>query len=199
MLIDAIALKLVQKLLDENIIKFDDWDVYMSGLQLLISGIFKFLGFMMIAFFLDSVPEAVAFLAAFAFIRIFAGGYHLKSYLACFITTGIFMVGSILVGQAWLVNTSILYTAAILAAAFMLILIYAPIDHANRKSSHKEYRLNRKKSIAAILLLSAVIFILFLINQRWIVFCNIAAIAAFLGCITLTPIFASRRTIYHRT
>jgi len=192
MIIDAIAMRLVQKLLDENVITFEKWEIYLYGFQLMIAGVAKFSGFMVLAFFLDCVVQAIAFLTVFALLRVFAGGHHAKSYLECFITTCLLLFSSILVAQSDLLG-SISYTVAILVVAFTIIIKYAPVDSPNRRLNEAEKKLNRKRSIMVVSIVSLGTFTAYLLKQDLLELCNIVALAVLLESITLIPIFAFRQ------
>lgn len=190
MLIDAIAVRLTQKLVDKDIIHFDDWDVYLFGLQLMISGILKTLGFMIIAWGLGCIPETLVFLAAFALLRIYAGGYHSSSYLKCFFTTVILAYGSIYIFRLGLLQPSIINIVIMLAAASAMVIIYAPVDSENRRLSEGEHSLNRSKSVAAFVVSAIFILIVSITYPEFTMFSSIAAAAIFLESLTLAPIFA---------
>jgi accessory gene regulator B len=192
MTIDAMAMRLVQKLLDDNVIPFEKWEIYLYGLQLMLSGVVKFSGFMVLAFFFNCVVQAIFFLTGFALLRIFAGGHHAGSYLECFISTCLLMFSSILVAKSQLLG-SIAYTVAILAAALIIILKYAPVDCPNRRLTEAEKKLNRKRSIMVVTLVSFGIFTAYLLKQDLLGLCNVVALALLLESITLIPIFAFRQ------
>ncbi|OGO76712.1 MAG: hypothetical protein A2Y23_06620 [Clostridiales bacterium GWB2_37_7] len=190
MLIDTLSRKLIQRMLDKEIIKFDDWEIYMFGLQLMISGVFKFIGFMIFAWALGWIVEAFIFLVVFGLIRVSAGGYHAKSYLMCFITTGIMMTTAILLSKLFLSRFSVVGLTVVLMIASLMVILYAPVDSPNRRLTAKERKINRIRSLLTVFCLSAIALLTYLLFPQGLVFCNVAALAMLFESITLAPIFA---------
>jgi accessory gene regulator B len=176
-------------MLDKEIIQFDDWEIYMYGLQLLISTVFKLTGFMLIASILGWVAEALIFLTVFSMLRVNAGGIHAQSYLLCFVATGTMMTAAILLSKV-LLNYSVLILPAALTIAVTLIIIFAPVDSPNRRLNEQERKLNRTRSLVVVFSLTAIVLVTYFIYPQVLVFCYIAALAMLFESITLTPIFA---------
>lgn len=193
MFIDSIAIKLTQKLVDRDVIKFEDWDVYLFGLQLMISGIFKFVGFMLIAGALGWIAEAMVFLTAFSLLRIYAGGFHVSTYLRCFLATCLMMFISIWLLKTTILGASVLFTFTSMLAAIALVLAYAPVDTPNRRLSEGERKLNRFRSILVIFLETIGVLLICLLSPKLLLFCNILAAACLLQSITLMPAFAEEQ------
>lgn len=186
MLIDTLSRRLVQRMLDKEIIKFDDWEIYMYGLQLLISTVFKLTGFMLFAWLLGWVPEALVYLIVFSMLRVNAGGIHAESYLMCFLVTGTMMITAILISRTFVAFTNFGLPIALIAAV-TLILIYAPVDSPNRRLNDNERRVNRIRSLVVVFSLTAIVLATYLLYPQGLVFCNIAALAMLFESITLTP------------
>jgi accessory gene regulator B len=189
MLIDTLSRRLVQRMLDKEIIKFDDWEIYMFGIQLIVSAVFKLIGFMTFAWVLGWTVEALIFLTIFGMIRVNTGGYHAKSYLMCFIVTGTMMTAAILLSKIYLVHSTVALPV-ILTVAVALILIYAPVDSANRRLNTKEREVNRIRSLLMAFFLSAIILLAYWLYPQGLIFCNVAAMAMLFESMTLAPIFA---------
>lgn len=189
-MIDRLSRKLTQKLIDNEIIAFEDWEVYMYGLQMLISGFIKLIGFMAIAWVLGWTLEALVFIVAFSMLRVNAGGYHASTYLKCFVITSVFTFASIWLVKKYFISASFIYTAIILSMAAVLVLLYAPVDTPNKKMVGREKSIYRARSLMTMLLECSTIIAAYLINPKIITFCNIAAMALLSEGITLMPLIA---------
>lgn len=190
-MIDKLSRKLTQKLIDKEVIAFEDWEVYMYGLQMLISGAVKFIGFMAIAWMLGWVVEALVFIITFSMLRVNAGGYHADTYLKCFVITSGFAFLSICLVKTFYIVDSFICTAIILAVAAALVLLYAPVDTPNKRMIGKEKSIFRKKSIIMMCMETSIIVIAYLINPLNLALCNIAAMAMLCEGLTLTPLIAA--------
>lgn len=189
-MIDRLSRKITQSLIDKEIISFDDWEVYMYGLQMMISGIVKLIGFMIIAWVLGWIVETIVFITTFSLLRVNAGGYHADTYLKCFLVTSIATFLSIGIVKYYFVSDSIIYLAIISLLAGVLVLFHAPVDTLNKRMVGNEKKIFRRRSILVLTLEISVIVIAYFISPKISIFCNISAMAILFEGITLTPIFA---------
>ncbi len=188
-MIDRLSKKITQRLLDKQIISFDDWEVYMYGLQVIISGIAKFTGLMIIAWVLGWIIEAIVFITAFSLLRINAGGFHTDTYLKCFLVTSVITILSIWIVKNYFISSLFIYTAIILFSVGILVLFYAPVDTPNKRMVGNEKKIFKMRSIIVLMLEISIIVTTYFINPMLLVFCNIAAMAMIFEGITLTPLF----------
>lgn len=189
-MIDKLSRKLTQKLIDNGIIAFDDWEVYMYGMQMLIFGAFKLVGFMLIAWVLGWLAEAFVFITVFSLLRAYAGGYHEDTYLKCFLMTSGVTFLSIWIVKKYFVSESIIYTAIIVAVAAVLVFIYAPVDSPSKRMVGREKAVFRARSLTVLFVEVTVIIAAYVISPNMTAFCNIAAMAMLFEAITLTPLVA---------
>lgn len=188
-MIDKICRTITQKLVKNNIIKFEDHDIYMYGLQLFIASIFKGIGIFAIAYGLGWIKEAAIFIIAFGILRINAGGYHCSTYFRCFIVTILTMTISIILA-IFITPYNTFITIPILAISILLILQYAPVDTPNKPLSNKEYTIYRKRSIVTVSLESLIILVVYILKKELSIYCNIATIAILNESLTLMPLIS---------
>lgn len=184
-MVDRICRIVTQQLVQKNIIEFEDYDIYMYGLQMFIASIFKGIGIFAIFYGLGWLKEAIVFIMAFGILRINAGGYHSSTYFRCFILTIITMIISIVLAIFIIPYTFMILP--ILVISILLVLQYAPVDTPNKPLSNEEYLVYRKRSIIVVLLESLIILIIFIIKKDFLIYCNIAAMAILNEALTLTP------------
>jgi accessory gene regulator B len=191
-MIDAVVRAVAQKFIDNNIIKTDDVDIYIYGLQMMISGIVKFIGFILIAWTLGWIPEALVFIITFSSIRVYAGGYHADTYIKCFLITATATFLSIFIVRTFFIDYMFPCTAILIILACSMIFKYAPVDTPNKRIAGDEIKVYRAKAIRNMLLEILLIVIVLLLAPQWMFFCNIAAMAMFFEGITLLPIFLDK-------
>lgn len=193
MFIDLVSKRTTELLVDKNIILDSDNEIYVYGLQLLIATILKITGLFIIALFLGCMKEFIVFLAAFSILRVFAGGYHAQTYLKCFIVTAVSMFSIIELGKYIPSGISINLIVILIITSIFIVMKYAPIDNPNKKLTADEYKKFKKASIFIVIIESIVILMLAVFYKKGIHYCNIASMAIFLECITLTPLISSTK------
>lgn len=184
-MIDSLSRYITQRLVNNNIIDFDDIDIYIYGFQLFFATLFKGIGLLIIGATLGYIKEILVFIATFSVLRVYAGGYHSPSYLKCFIITVIFTLISILGGELLTYLNHFYLTLGILIIATILILIYAPVDSENRPLTESEHKRYRKISIFIIMLQVLIIILLYNFKEQLILYCNIASISILIEALTL--------------
>lgn len=189
-MIDWAANTIANKLISSNVIELDDQEIYLYGLQMMISGLVKSVGFALIAWFLGWIPEAFVFIVTFSTLRLFAGGYHADTYLKCFLITASATFISIFAVKVLLADHMLAVTATLISAASLLVIRYAPIDTPNKRFVGDERSIYRKKTLSLLALQVSTILLVLLLAPQWMVFCNIAAMALIFEGITLLPVFA---------
>ena len=133
-------------MVSNKIIDAAKFDVYAYGLEILIAYIGYFAVFYFIAFVTKTVLESTVFCLGFIILRRFSGGFHASTYLRCHMLFAVNHLVFILLLK--LLPTSI-YPALFISVpgiAFILIWIFAPVDHENRPFNANEYRIFKKRS-----------------------------------------------------
>lgn len=189
-MIDRISAKIVETLIENKVIPNEDQDVYLYGLQLLISTTAKGLGLMIIAILLGFVKETFVFIITFMLLRINAGGYHSHSYLRCFAATVCFVAASIAIVETIGNYNSIYILLAILGMANLLVFLYAPADTPNKPLIGYEIKMYRKRSIVVVGIGSLIILGVYSLNNMLLPYCSVAALGFLIESITLMPIVA---------
>lgn len=184
-MINAIAKNLSKKLVTLDIIKFDDYDVIIFGLEVILSTIFEILGLLMLGLFFNSFLEITIFIGFFSILRVNSGGYHASTCFRCFLLSSVLSFSSILTlkNAPWLNTPLTLFTLII--SAIIIIIAYAPVDTPNKPFSSEEFVMYRKKSLLVLSFEVLLIILFFILNKEFIIYCNVAASAIFFQGITL--------------
>ncbi|WP_425449765.1 accessory gene regulator ArgB-like protein [Dethiothermospora halolimnae] len=184
-MIDTVAKKTTEKLINNDIISFDDYDIYLYGLQLVYSTIVDFIGIILITFALGWIKEAIIFLLIFSTLRVQAGGYHAKTYLSCFIMTSLFVLVPIWGVKNLEVLKSLSFQGLIIFIAMIIFFIFAPKDTPNKPLSEREVKKYRRNSRILVTVYSLTIIVTCIYSKNLIEFCAIASLAVFIESLTL--------------
>jgi accessory gene regulator B len=129
---------------NKNIIESGKQEIYTYGIRqgiLIIINIATVVG---IGLVMGLLAESMVFLVTYMLIRTYAGGYHAKSQLGCYIFSTV-AVTVILLGIKHITFSGSIYLFATLISA-TIIYVLSPIENINKPLSQKEKILYGKKS-----------------------------------------------------
>lgn len=84
-MMEKISVRLTKLLLKKNYIKESDRHIYQYGIQMMLETGFSFITSVIICCLWGKIIEGILFFAVFIPLRSFLGGFHLKSYGACYL------------------------------------------------------------------------------------------------------------------
>lgn len=100
------------------------------GMEVVLDNVSKLIGFILISALLGCLKKTMILLLVFGLLRLFAGGVHMDSSLACFFVTGLIVVGGSVVSINYQADR--LFFVFIMGILCILAYIYAPsgtIEH----------------------------------------------------------------------
>ena len=151
--------KLVDLLIQREIIKEDDAPLYLYGLRNLFLDLLNIAVLTVISLILGMFSQFLIFMGFYVPLRYFAGGFHASSATKCFF----FSVGIILVVFTCLKfipwSTSLNLSIALISAAVIAFL--APVADANKPLDADENRVYRKMAIR-VLGVQVIVFLILL-------------------------------------
>ena len=141
-MLNKTAVRLAKKLLSLQIITEEVFDIYVYGLELLLSFFFSSSVIVIIGAMLGRIIETLVFLLVFVLLRSFTGGYHANSYLMCSIVTFSTYGAVLLLAELFALPLIAYIVLATLGGA--LVLAFVPIEHPNKRitdSQKKKYKI----------------------------------------------------------
>ncbi|HSH35691.1 accessory gene regulator B family protein, partial [Schnuerera sp.] len=72
-------------LITNKIIDIEDRDIYIYGLELLISTLFTSISILILGLLIGEWISGVAYLTVYFLLKSYTGGYHAKHYYECYI------------------------------------------------------------------------------------------------------------------
>ncbi len=167
-----LATKVTNYFIRKNIVKEDEQETYIYCFELLIATIVNLLVMLVIAVATQLYLESFIFTIVFMSMRGICGGYHANTHLTCFLT--LMIVFGAFITMLKLINVIYLFYISIgcLVLASIIICLLAPIDSITKPLTIKEYKKNKKKSIALLSFYIGISIILLIFQKtRYFSFC----------------------------
>lgn len=143
-------------LVSNNIITDEDASVYAYGLELILATIVNTFVVCVIGIVMGRFIETILFLASFAILRSFSGGYHASTHVKCLVILVVaYMINMVLI---WMISVEyMLYASLVLQfISIFLIFKYAPVENENKPLNEEERRNYKIKSRILSLVLAAI-------------------------------------------
>lgn len=183
-MIERLAKNLTEKFISNKIIKPDEREVYNYCFETTIVMGISYTILLILAIVFKEPLSSLIFLLSFLVFRKTCGGYHANSYIAC----GIMSLISYLLVILVIKKIDIIFNISfiLLIIGLVIILMFSPIENANKPFTEKQYKRFKviSKALAAILIFVFTIFVLcgkhdLLVNKYFFSFCYGIDLAAF--------------------
>lgn len=160
--------KIGNDLVRSNVVKEEDAEIYIYGINQILTSVLNVSSALIIGLILGTFFEVMVFMAAYIPLRIFAGGYHAKTPLRCYIFSLIMLI-VVSIGMKYLILSEWAYYA-VLSAALLIVLAISPVEDKNKPLDEIEHKVYKKRAliIAATELVISIIFRLAGLNKLFI-------------------------------
>jgi accessory gene regulator B len=187
-MISKIVDLVLENLADNNKINQENRQIYAYVLENFISAVITWVVFSVVAILLKIPDKMIIFVAFYAPIRKFAGGYHAKTRAGCLLLS-LFSTLLMIYMSMFISGLTMWYIGAILCVVLSIISIFAfaPVDHHNRRLSLEKKYLNRRISRYIIVIECGLVIIGMLFFRQWKVYILIASMALLLEGAVLIP------------
>lgn len=132
---------------NNDIISEEDKEIYVYGLEIIISSLIGMLLIIGIGICLNKIVYSIIFLSTFVPIRMYTGGYHANSYIQCnltFVSIYLVTLGIIMIVPSNYIG--ITSTVMILMTIY-IIFKYAPIDNEHKRLTIEEKKKHKKVAL----------------------------------------------------
>jgi len=140
-----LSVHVTDQFIQYKVISGEDYEVYRYGVQNGIILLFNLLSALTIGFLCKMPIECSLFLFSFIPLRSFAGGYHAKTAVRCYLYSMMIITG-ILLGIRYLNIPAWIYMA-LSGFGILTTLILAPIEDRNKPLDSIEKSVYRKRSL----------------------------------------------------
>ncbi|HDK7155511.1 TPA: accessory gene regulator B family protein [Clostridium botulinum] len=165
-MIFSISKKIVDKLIDGGIITSDDKDLYTYGFHQGFLIIFNIFTTVVIGLLFKMVWESLIFLMAYIPLRSYAGGYHAKTPLRCYMCSIIIMI-VVFLGIKFIYWNSFI-CSIITFCTTSIIFILEPVEDRNKPLDQKEIDVYKKRTKVILLVLIGIGLICWFIDNKQI-------------------------------
>jgi len=155
-------------LITNRIIDIDDREVYIYGLELLISTIFTSISILILALIIGEMPSAIIFLLIHFLLKSYTGGYHAEYYYICYIYSLVSFIVLIFLKNIILLAYKPILGALLLIASTIIIFKFAPVTNENNPKTDEEIAKNKKEARKRVIVLSLISIIGYLIKAELI-------------------------------
>lgn len=179
----------LEKLCSRNIIKEEDKEVYLFGLELLMATFLKALGLLVVGIVTGLLKEICIFILFFSSLRIQAGGFHAKTVLGCFAGTLVIILGSIALLNQLVIAYQPYYILASMVISIVLVFLFAPLESENKPLNKEEKVIYRRRSLQTVIMGNIIILTLMLVSEENTYLWTIASTGFLFESLSLIPIF----------
>ncbi|MCH4239670.1 MAG: accessory gene regulator B family protein [Oscillospiraceae bacterium] len=182
-----IAEQCARKLTDRQVIRPAEMEVYTYGFEQILSTGIILLTILLLACLTGSAAAGVLFIVCFVPVRIFAGGFHCRTYGGCFFfSNGMFLLALLL---TWLfarlpANVTVLLDCVVVLLCCCAVFAVAPVQNSNNPLTATKVRRNRCRARRTIAVQAPVILFASLtcyVRQIDLFFCSLAAVSTALS------------------
>ncbi len=178
------SLNLARTLAEKNIINIEDIEIVAHGIiigvRLCINTLLTFL----LGMLLDMAFESIFFIIMFSAVRSYAGGFHFKKPVYCYIMSSAVIILALVIAKNVLIYNIGLLNILLMLISMTILVCFAPIETASKPLDDKEKTIFRKRTIR-----NSIIELLFASNLKIYSFIIVLAI-------TLSAILVVIQLIY---
>ncbi|SHD78193.1 accessory gene regulator ArgB-like protein [Schnuerera ultunensis] len=153
-------------LIINKIIDIEDRDIYIYGLELLISTLFTSISILILGFFTGEWVSGVAYLSVYIFLKSYTGGYHAKHYYECYIYSILVFIVLIIIKNITLLNCQPIIGLFSLFFSTIIVFKFAPVVNKNNPKTKEEVAKNKKIARRRILLLGIIVVLGYIVKAE---------------------------------
>lgn len=144
-LLTRLSRKIVNDLTRSDIVKAEDAEIYIYGINQILMYSINISSALIIGLIFDVFTEVAVFMAAYIPLRSFAGGYHAKTPLRCYVFSVIMLI-VVSIGLKYLHIADWVYYA-VLVAATLVVLVLSPVEDRNKPLDEIEHKVYKRRTI----------------------------------------------------
>lgn len=142
---EKLSHKIGDDLVRSGVVKEEDAEVYIYGINQILAYVLNASSSLIIGLIFGVTFEIVIFMAAYIPLRSFAGGYHAKTPLRCYIFSVIMLI-VVSIGLKYLSVSEWVYYAVLLASV-LGVLVLSPVEDRNKPLDEMEHKVYKKRTV----------------------------------------------------
>ena len=143
--LEKLSHKIGDDLVRSGVVKEEDAEVYIYGINQILAYVFNAFSSLIIGLIFGVTFEIIIFMAAYIPLRSFAGGYHAKTPLRCYIFSVIMLI-VVSIGLKYLSVSEWVYYAVLLASV-LGVLVLSPVEDRNKPLDEMEHKVYKKRAV----------------------------------------------------
>ena len=164
-MINKLIQNIVEVLIESDVISEDRKDIYVYGLDLIVSGMISVIAVFFMGIMIGEFFYTVIYNIIMVAVRIYTGGYHASTRFKCLISyMFVFIISMILLKMGFIRSNGIVGIIGILLA-IIIVIIYAPLENKNKILSENQKRNYKIISLAEYGILIGITVIMKFINE----------------------------------
>lgn len=142
---EKIAARITEWLIAKKAVTVDEKEIYAYGVFHLMLNIIDTISIMLLALLFHDVISTVIYILCFCTLRRYAGGYHAKTVITCYLLTLTSSFGMLVLLQQFEIPTAVQMALWIISGIF--ILLFAPVQNENKILDETEKKVFKKRTI----------------------------------------------------
>jgi len=143
--LEKLSHKIGDDLVRSGVVKEEDAEVYIYGINQILAYVLNVSSSLIIGLIFGVTLEIIIFMAAYIPLRSFAGGYHAKTPLRCYIFSVIMLI-VVSIGLKYLCLADWVYYA-VLAVSVFVILALSPVEDKNKPLDEVEHKVYKRRTV----------------------------------------------------
>ena len=161
---ETLAIKFVNRLISSSIIKKEDAEIYIYGFKEIVFVALNLITTIFIGLIFNKIFEVILFMITYIPIRVYAGGYHARTKLRCYIFSVLMLISVCYILKLYLLKSYLLIvTLAIISSSIILYL--APVEDKNKPLDEIEIEVYTKRTIRNLIVVLIVLCITLIFNK----------------------------------
>ena len=156
--------KFILALINRNIIKEEDKEIYSYGFNQILFMILNFITILIIGILFNMLFETIIFIITYIPIRIYAGGYHARTQTKCYIFSVFMLISALYIIKLQLMS-NILIIILLSIISSIIILSLAPVEDKNKILDEKEIETYRKIAIKNLVIILIFLIVSLILNN----------------------------------
>ena len=144
-LLAKLSHKIGNDMVKSKVVEAEDVEIYIYGINQILTSVLNVSSALIIGFIFGVIPEVAVFMAAYIPLRSFAGGYHAKTPLRCYIFSVIMLI-IVSIGMKYLYIANWVYYI-VLAATTIVVLVLSPVEDRNKPLDEIEQKVYKKRTM----------------------------------------------------
>ncbi len=133
-------------LVRSNVVKAEDAEIYIYGINQILISVLNVFSALIIGLIFGVFFEILVFMAVYIPLRSYAGGYHARTPLRCYIFSVVMLI-AVSLGLKYLCIAEWVYYV-VFALAIIIICIFSPVEDKNKPLDDIERKIYKKRTIA---------------------------------------------------